>query len=221
MDEKLSILLNYVEQGGPLAGILFPIIEAFFPILPLVGFVIINVAAFGFFFGYLYSWIGNCIGSFLLFLFIRKVGGKKFETKILKSKYRKTLEKIKKKNLTVLFFLYCFPFTPSFLISGTAALANMDTRLFLITMIPSKFVMILSLAFIGANVSSFFENPLKSVLYILLILFMNFLSKKFLEKQWQWGRSSFVTFLLKKLLTLTLRKRVHLNCKEWLNGIYS
>lgn len=179
---NFNFLLDYVEKIGPLAGILLPVIEAFFPILPLVGFVIINVAAFGFFFGYLYSWIGNCTGSFLLFLFIRKVGGKRMETRIQNSKYKGTLEKIKKKNLTVLFLLYCFPFTPSFLISGAAALANMSTQRFLVTMLPSKFVMILSLAFIGENVSSFFEDPIKSMLYILFILLMNFLSKKLFEK---------------------------------------
>lgn len=180
--DKFSVLLEYVEQGGPLAGILLPIIEAFIPILPLVGFVIMNVAVFGFFFGYLYSWIGNCLGSFLLFLVIRKIGGKRLEQKIKTSKYRGTLEKIKKKNITVLFFLYCFPFTPSFLISGTAALANMDTKLFLSTMLPSKLVMILSLAFIGENVSSFFEKPIKSVFYIILILLINLISKKLFQK---------------------------------------
>ncbi len=180
--ENLSVFLKYLEQGGPLVGVLLPVIEAFIPVLPLIGFVIINVAAFGFVLGYLYSWMGNCIGSFLLFLFIRKVGGKKFEEKIKKSKYKGTLEKIKKREVTVLFYLYCFPFTPSFLISGTAALANMDTQIFLITMIPAKFVMILSLAFIGENVSSFFINPLKSVLYIMIILLINYISKKLIQK---------------------------------------
>lgn len=180
MDEILEIVLKYVEAGGPLAGIFFPVIEAFFPILPLVAFVIINVATFGFFFGYLYSWTGNCIGSFLLFLLIRKVGGKRLEEKINQSKYKKTLEKIRQKNTTLMFFLYCFPFSPSFLISGTAALTNMDTGRFLITLLPAKFVMLLSLAFIGENVSSFFEDPVKSILYILFILLVNLLSKKIL-----------------------------------------
>ncbi len=182
MDENLEIILKYVEEIGPLAGLLFPVIEAFFPILPLVAFVIINVATFGFFYGYLYSWIGNCIGSFLLFLFIRKVGGKRFEIKIKQSKYKNILEKIKKKNMTVMFFLYCFPFTPSFLISGTAALANMKTNKFLMVLLPSKFVMMLSLAFIGENINSFFENPIKSLIYIIFILFINFISKKIFEK---------------------------------------
>lgn len=187
---NFSNLLNFVELGGPLVGIMLPIIEALVPILPLVGFVIINVAAFGFFFGYLYSWIGNCTGSFLLFLLIRKLGGNKFEAKIQNSKYKGTLEKIKKKNLTVLFYLYCFPFTPSFLISGTAALANMDTKYFLATMLPSKFVMILSLAFIGENISSYFKNPIKSVLYILFILLINFTSKILFEKYEHYHRKN-------------------------------
>ncbi|HOW22317.1 MAG TPA: VTT domain-containing protein [Sedimentibacter sp.] len=177
-----EIFVNYVETWGPLAGILFPVVEAFLPILPLVGFVIMNVAVFGFFFGYLYSWIGNCLGSFLLFLLLRKVGAKKIEEKIRKSKYRTTLEKIKRKQLNLLFLLYCFPFTPSFLLSGAAALTNMRTEVFLAVLLPSKFVMLLILAFIGENVSSFFENPAKSIFFIIFILFVNYLFKYLFEK---------------------------------------
>ena len=183
-----EVFLKYVEQGGPAAGVLLPVIEAFTPILPLVGFVIINVAVFGFFFWYVYSWIGNCLGSFFLFILIRKVGSKKFEKKIEKSKYRVTLEKIKKKNFTVMFFLYCFPFTPSFLISGTAALTNMNTQRFLLTLLPSKFVMLLSLAFIGENISSYFENPEKSIFFTIFILLVNLISKYFLQKYEQYHR---------------------------------
>jgi uncharacterized membrane protein YdjX (TVP38/TMEM64 family) len=138
--------------------------------------------------GYLYSWIGNCLGSFLLFMLIRKIGGKKIEDKIEKSKYKGTLEKIRKKNLTVLFFLYCFPFTPSFLISGTAALTNMNTQQFLTALLPSKFVMILSLAFIGQNVNSYFENPARSLFFIAFILAVNFLSKYFIKKYEEYHR---------------------------------
>lgn len=183
-----DVFLNFVEQIGPVAGIILPVIEAFIPVLPLVGFVIINVAVFGFFMGYLYSWIGNCLGSLLLFMFIRKIGGKKIENKIEKSKYKGTLEKIRRKNLTVLFFLYCFPFTPSFLISGTAALTNMNTQQFILALLPSKFVMILSLAFIGQNVSSYFENPAKSLFFIAFILAVNFISKYFINKYEEYQR---------------------------------
>ena len=176
-----EFFIKYIEMWGPAAGILFPTLEAFFPILPLVGFVIINVAAFGFFFGYLYSWIGNCLGSFLLFLFLRKVGGKKLITKISSSKYCAILDKIKKKELNILFLLYCFPFAPSFLLSGSAALTNMCTKEFIAVLLPSKLVMLLSLAFIGENVSSFFENPSKSIFFIVFILLANLLGKYLFE----------------------------------------
>lgn len=183
-----DLFLKYVEQIGPAAGILLPVVEAFVPVLPLVGFVILNVGAFGFFLGYLYSWMGNCLGSLLLFLLIRKIGGRKIESKIEKSKYRGTLEKIKRKNMTVLFFLYCFPFTPSFLISGTAALTNMNTQQFLLALLPSKFVMLLSLAFIGQNVSSYFENPARSVFFIVFILAVNFMSRYLIKKYEEYHR---------------------------------
>lgn len=183
-----DVFLKYVEQIGPAAGVILPVIEAFIPVLPLVGFVIINVAVFGFFMGYLYSWIGNCLGSLLLFMLIRKIGGRKIENKIEKSKYKGTLEKIRRKNLSVLFFLYCFPFTPSFLISGTAALTNMNTQQFLLALLPSKFVMILSLAFIGQNVNSYFENPAKSLFFIAFILVVNFISKYFIKKYEEYHR---------------------------------
>ncbi|HHZ02797.1 MAG TPA: TVP38/TMEM64 family protein [Tissierellia bacterium] len=179
--EYTEIFLEYIEMGGPVVGVLLPVMEAFFPMLPLIALVIINVAVFGFLFGYLYSWIGTCLGSFFLFLVLRRVGGKKLETKIQKSKYRGKLEKIRKKKLNVLFFLYCFPFSPSFLLSGTAALTNMKTEEFLSILLPSKLIMLLSLAFIGESVSSFFENPMKSVFFIIIIILINMLSKFLFE----------------------------------------
>lgn len=183
--EYSDIFINYVETWGPVAAILFPVLEAFFPVLPLVGFVIINVAVFGFFFGYLYSWIGNCLGSFLLFLLLKKAGARRINERIKRSRYCSTLEKVRKKQLNLLFLLYCFPFTPSFLISGTAALTNMRTEMFLAILLPSKFVMLLSLAFIGQNVSSFFENPAKSLFFIVVIILMNLLVKYVFEKYGQ------------------------------------
>ena len=174
-------IIRIAELGGPLIGILLPIIEAFFPILPLVLFVTINVTVFGFFWGYLYSWIGNCLGTLLLFLLIRKIGGKKIEEKIINSKYSTALEKIRSKNFSVLFLLYCFPFTPSFLISGTSALTNMSTKEFIMALIPAKFIMLLSLAGIGFNIGSFLDDPVRSIFFVAAILMINYILKYIIE----------------------------------------
>lgn len=175
-------LIQFVKAGGPLIGIILPVIEAFIPILPLVVFVTINVNVFGVVLGYLYSWIGNCLGSFLLFFILKKIGGKKIEDKISKSKYSEALNKIKSKNSSILFLLYCFPFTPSFLISGASALSNMSIKGFLTSLLPGKFIMLISLALIGMNIGAFFERPLRSVLFLIMIMLINYAIKYIAER---------------------------------------
>ncbi len=175
-------LIQFVRLGGPLIGIILPVIEAFIPILPLVLFVTINVNVFGPVWGYLYSWIGNCLGSFLLFFLLNKIGGKKIEEKINQSKYSSALKRIKSKNSSILFLLYCFPFTPSFLISGASALANMSIKNFLVSLLPGKLIMLISLALIGMNIGAFFEKPLRSILFLGAILLINFMIKYIAER---------------------------------------
>lgn len=75
-----SITLEDVERFfkeyralGPLPGILLPMLEAFFPFLPLILFVIANANSFGLWFGFLYSWIGSSAGALLVFFFSAKV----------------------------------------------------------------------------------------------------------------------------------------------------
>lgn len=179
--ENINIIIDFVRSMGMIGGILIPVIEAFFPILPLVLFVTINITAFGFFKGYIYSWIGNCLGAFLLFILIKKIGKNKIKSKIENSKYKKIFKKINKNNFSVLFILFCFPFTPSFLISGSAALANIETKHFLMALIPSKLLMIFSLAFIGLNINSFIDNPVRSVVFISIIFVINYFCKRIIK----------------------------------------
>ena len=53
--ENLNIIIDFIDKYGMIAGILLPVIESFFPVIPLVLFVTINILIFGFFRGYLYS----------------------------------------------------------------------------------------------------------------------------------------------------------------------
>ncbi len=179
--ENIDLIIDFVRSTGILGGVLMPIIEAFFPILPLVLFVTINITAFGFVKGYIYSWIGNCLGSFLLFLLIKKIDKSKIQSKIENSKIKNLLNKINNNDFTILFILYCFPFTPSFLISGSSALADVESKHFLAALIPSKLLMMFSLAFIGLNIRSFIQNPLRSAAFIGLVVVINYLGKRIIK----------------------------------------
>ena len=58
---------------GPIAPIMLAMVESFFPPLPLIAIVALNVAAHGGILGFLYSWAGVALGGSIMFLFWRRV----------------------------------------------------------------------------------------------------------------------------------------------------
>lgn len=177
---------------APIMAICLVMLEAFVPVFPLYVFVAINVMAFGFWQGYLYSWIGNCAGTIIVFLLIRKVGTSWFQRRIEKSRRIKNIFMwIHRHGFFPIFLLMTFPFTPSFVISGLSALSRVEAKTFFGAILFGKLFMILSLSFIGYNVSGFLQQPLKSSIYIVLTLSISLLAKiifgqveKHLEKRY-------------------------------------
>jgi len=166
-----------------IACITLPIIETFLPFLPLVFFVTLNVLVFGFLPGYIYSYLGNVAGSILLFLVVRYIRKNKlknfFETH---DRFLEFQKKLQQKDFSVLFVLFSFPFTPSFLVTGIAALSNIKFIHFLVSLLLGKIIMIFYLAFIGFNISSFFENPTRSIFLILIIILINYIGRYLLNR---------------------------------------
>ncbi|PKM51282.1 MAG: hypothetical protein CVV02_07955 [Firmicutes bacterium HGW-Firmicutes-7] len=177
-NKALMDLLEKIITLGPIAGILLVMTEAFIPVLPLSVFVAINVMVYGFWQGYLYSWIGNVLASILLFLIIRKYGTSKFKKKIQSNrKINNIFVWIQQHGFMPIFILLSFPFTPSFLVCGLSALAGVKCKTFIYSIIFGKLIMILSLSFIGYNVSEFLNQPIKSVILITLTLSISFVAK--------------------------------------------
>lgn len=176
-------MLDQIADLGMIAGIGLPMIEAFFPPLPLFVFVTINIFAFGFWLGYLYSWLGSCIGSILVFLLIKKFGRQRFEIRLQQNeKLRHIFYWIKQKGFTPIFFLLVFPFTPSIAVCGLAALAGIKNREYFCALVLGKLIMIFSLSFIGVNITAFLEQPLKSMLLILITVAVSFAGKYILQR---------------------------------------
>ncbi|SHJ52545.1 Uncharacterized membrane protein YdjX, TVP38/TMEM64 family, SNARE-associated domain [Dethiosulfatibacter aminovorans DSM 17477] len=180
--ENIDLVINFIDRFGVLAGIGLPVLESFIPLLPLVLFVTLNVFFFGFFGGYMLSWIGNCAGSILLFMFIRYIRRKRHMINIRKdTRYHRIKKRISDNDFTFLFVLLCFPFTPSSVVTLIAAVSDIKLEHFIIALLPSKLIMVLSLAFIGFNISSFWENPARSIVFLASILIINMAGKRFME----------------------------------------
>lgn len=187
--EKLldpDFYIQFIEILGPfgfLAGIGIAMVEAFIPPLPLALFVTINVIVFGFLYGYLLSYIGTIIGSYTVFLLIRKFGTRYMHSYVLKHPRAHSLFNwIHSKGVFPIFMLLTFPFTPSIVVCGLSAFAEIDKHKFLLALATGKLFMVLSLSFIGVSVQSFIEQPIRSIVYIVIILLVSLMGKKIMAK---------------------------------------
>lgn len=168
---------------GTLIAILLPFIEAFLPFLPLAAFVVANATAYGLWFGFLFSWGGAVLGSYLVFLIIRKYGHNRFFGFITnRPTIQKLIRWVETQGFTPLFILLCFPFTPSSLVNVVAGLSNLKKKSYLLTIMSAKFVMILVISWIGSDLQSLITKPWKTALMVLIIIAMWF-GGKFVEKR--------------------------------------
>ena len=92
-------LLEGFGNLGPIAPIFLAMVESFFPPLPLIAIVALNVAAHGGFLGFVYSWIGVILGGTIMFLLWRRVA-KRFFWKIASrsQKLEKAISELKQAN---------------------------------------------------------------------------------------------------------------------------
>lgn len=189
--EALIELVRQLARFGPFAGIFLAMAEAFFPPFPLVALVTVNVIAYGFVRGYLYSFVGTFLGTYVMYLIISTVGRRHFERMVYRSKkFDHLLEWIKEKGFVPIFAMLAFPLTPSIIVCGLAGLAGVKKDEFVAALFLGKLLMVFSLSYIGYNVASFLTQPLKSVTMIVAIIALSYAGK--------WGIGRYEKLVLKR-----------------------
>lgn len=187
-EERLLHWLGEYRSLGPLPGILLPMLESLLPFLPLVLFVAGNAAAYGFLFGFLYSWIGAVSGSLLVFTIIRRLARQRFIGFIARHpKVLPMLAWFERHGFGMIFLLLCFPFTPSSLINVVAGLSKINVWTFSLAVIMGKMVMISVVSFVGHDIVSLIKQPvLLSALLVatvVLWLFGKYLEARLTKKR--------------------------------------
>ena len=168
---------------GPLAPVMLAAIESLIPALPLVAIVALNVASHGPVLGFLYSWIGTCIGCTGVFLFFRKVVRRAFfRLENRSEKVHRARDWVKRFDPAALFLIAIMPFTPSAFLNFAFGVSDFDGRKYLLTIYGAKLIMIALLAICGQSLVEAMENPLYSILTIALLFLLWYASKKVREK---------------------------------------
>ncbi|MEO2077490.1 MAG: TVP38/TMEM64 family protein [Bacillus sp. (in: firmicutes)] len=177
--ENIMSLIQEYRALGPLPGIGLTIIEAFLPFLPLFLFVMANASAFGLWLGFLYSWIGTCIGALLVFLLIRKYGQKRLLSFLPRHpKVRKLMDWVDQHGFGPLFLLLCFPFTPSAVVNIVAGLSKISTAQYMLAVCIGKMVMIFTISYIGYDIHSLITKPFRTVIVLLVIFILWYVGKR-------------------------------------------
>ena len=181
--EFWETLLDSFGDLGPLAPITLAMVESFFPPLPLVAIVALNVAAHGGLLGFLYSWIGVALGGSIMFLLWRRVVKRYFWKIASRSpKLERAQQWVNHFDTSSLFMLTLLPFTPSSFMHLAFGISDFDEKRYLITMLLGKGVMMAMMAIFGQSLVSSMRNPVYLILAVVLWGGMYFVSKKFCKR---------------------------------------
>lgn len=181
--EFWETLLDSFGDLGPLAPITLAMVESFFPPLPLVAIVALNVAAHGGLLGFLYSWIGVALGGSIMFLLWRRVVKRYFWKIASRSpKLERAQQWVNRFDTSSLFMLTLLPFTPSSFMHLAFGISDFNEKRYLITMLLGKGVMMAMMSIFGQSLVSSMRNPVYLILAVVLWGGMYFVSKKFCKR---------------------------------------
>ena len=181
--EYWEMLLEGFGNLGPVAPITLAMVESFFPPLPLIAIVALNVAAHGGVLGFLYSWIGVALGGTLMFLLWRRLVKRYFWKIASRSpKLEKAQRWVTHFDTASLFMLALLPFTPSSFMHFAFGISDFDEKRYLISMLLGKGVMVAMMAIFGQSLVSSLKNPIYLVLAVLLWVGMYLVSKQFCKR---------------------------------------
>ena len=176
-------LLAGFENLGPLVPILLAAVESFFPPLPLVAIVALNVAAHGGVLGFLYSWMGVAAGGTIMFLLWRRVFKRFFWKLASRSrKLERAQQWVNHFDTASLFMLALLPFAPTSFMHFAFGMSDMDEGHYLRTVLLGKGAMVGMMAVFGQSLLSSLRNPGYLVLAIAIWGGMYWVSKQFCKK---------------------------------------
>ena len=177
--DKIIELSHHYRALGPLIGLLFPFIESFLPFLPLFVFVFANASAYGLWYGFLLSWVGTSVGSYAVFLLIRKYGQARIFRFITKGvRVQKLIKWVDRNGFGPLFLFICFPFTPSALVNLVAGLSDIKKKHYLFTLLAGKFVMIFTISFIGSDLKALLTQPVRTAIVVGIVILLWIIGKR-------------------------------------------
>lgn len=172
--QKLADEINNLGAVGPFFVILLIVLEVV--VAPIPGFVIAIASgfAFGAFWGTVYTYIGNIIGTAIAFLLSKKFGRPLAEHIVEKRKLDIYDCFFREKGKIALWFAFIFPVFPTDIISFVTGLSNMRLRSFMLIVAVGYLPNLIILNYFGSTIYHYgfgTETFILGSIFISLFLF--------------------------------------------------
>lgn len=184
MPEHIPVdtIMDLYRQYGILIAILLPFLDAFFLILPVSLFVILNVEAFGLVGGFLLSWIGGVAGCWTVYWITRSFHYHTWMKKVTQTnQYTQMQQKFQQHNGPWIALIYLIPIFPPTIMTVVAAINKMCFRTFAFASATGIGTLFLLVSYGTVNILTLLTPHIKlGVIAFVCITFL-ILSKKIKE----------------------------------------
>ncbi len=179
-----DVILN-MGIWGPILACFLLMLEALFPILPLVVFVSVNFLIFGNIFGLIISLFFTIIGCLLVYLLFKQKLKKSFDHKLKDKKYIKSImDGFDHMSFSTLVVLIANPFLPGFIFNIGAGLSKISFRKFFAALIIGKTFLVYFSGFVGTSLVESLVEPwvlIRTILILLIAYLVSYIVNKKLK----------------------------------------
>lgn len=156
-------------------SLIIMIIQNSFTVIPLILVITINYYAFGFFYGFMWSWISSIVAAIIVFVAVRYW----LQDFVQKKAHGEALRKIENKGGQYVFYARVLPFFPTSILNILAAVTTISLKGFVAGTAAGNFLYFFVLSLIPFGFLSTDINPILIVLIILAVTVVVY----FIQKQ--------------------------------------
>ena len=178
-DFWMNLALQFKDLG-PIAPIFLVVLESLLPFMPLMLIIALNTGIYGVFYGYLYSFIGSVVGSLIVFFFFRFFKNKKFIAYFVQGKrVSKILHWVLMQHPVFVTSIIASPLTPSSFINISFGLSGYSKRLYTMSLIVGKAILMTYLVWLGNSINSIQDQPHLILVSLAIFALVYYLSHRF------------------------------------------
>jgi uncharacterized membrane protein YdjX (TVP38/TMEM64 family) len=185
---QLQRFVGIHENLGVLIAFLIPFVDSFLGIIPLGAICATNVNVFGFWTGFLATYVGSVLGTTGMYFLLKKTGARWVDRFIpKKKKENSSMGWLNNSGFGPVFLWFCIPFCPSFITNIFASMSKIRPILYISGFTMGKLVALLLISFIGQDLDDFIEEPIETILVLVAILVLWYVGKN-VEKKFMMQR---------------------------------